>query len=164
MLLDSAVRARHCIDLESAQAIDGGPMKRQRGTGSIYLQPDSTIWAYQIFINGKRERGSTGHRNKREAEAFVRRKQAEYSVGLSSPGSHKIGVTELVEDLLLNKQKQRQRESFRRRVALEKPFTAISRTLSSNSSFLRVDRPIHKLPQIREHPQRHAPQEWNHQP
>jgi integrase len=76
-------------------------MKRQRGTGSIYLPPDSTIWAYQIYVNGKRERGSTGHRTKREAEAFVRRKQAEYSVGLSSPESSKVEVKEIMEDLLL---------------------------------------------------------------
>ncbi len=35
-------------------------MKRQRGTGSIFLQPGSSIWWYQIWVNGKRERGSTG--------------------------------------------------------------------------------------------------------
>jgi integrase len=41
-------------------------MKRQRGTGSIFLQPGSSIWWYQIWVNGKRERGSTGCRSKRE--------------------------------------------------------------------------------------------------
>jgi len=76
-------------------------MKHQRGTGSIFLQPDSSIWWYQIWINGKRQRGSTGCRTKREADAFVRRKLAEYSVGLSSPESQKVTVKELVEDLLL---------------------------------------------------------------
>jgi len=76
-------------------------MKRQRGTGSIFLQPGSSIWWYQIWVNGKRERGSTGCRSKREADAFVRRKQAEYSVGLSSPETQKIAVKELVEDVLL---------------------------------------------------------------
>jgi hypothetical protein len=76
-------------------------MKRQRGTGSIYLQPGSKVWAYQIFINGKRERGSTDCRNKREAEAFVRRKLAEYSVGLTTPNSDKVTVKELMHDLLL---------------------------------------------------------------
>ena len=75
--------------------------RRQRGTGSIYLPPDSAIWAYQIYVNGPRERGSTGHRSKREAEAFVRRKQAEYSVGLSSPDILKVTVATLVGDLLL---------------------------------------------------------------
>jgi integrase len=75
-------------------------MKRQRGTGSIFLQPGSSIWWYQIWVNGKRERGTTGCRSKREADAFVRRKVAEYSVGLSSPESQKITVKELVEDVL----------------------------------------------------------------
>jgi hypothetical protein len=51
--------------------------------------------------NGKRERGSTGHRNKREAEAFVRRKLSEHSVGLPSPNSDKAAVKELIEDILL---------------------------------------------------------------
>jgi len=76
-------------------------MKRQRGTGSIYLQRGSSIWSYQIWINGQRERGSTGCRNKREAESFIRRKLAEYSVGLSSRESEKVTVKELVEDALL---------------------------------------------------------------
>jgi integrase len=76
-------------------------MKRQRGTGSIFLQPGSSIWWYQIWINGKRQRGSTGCRTKREADAFVRRKLAEYSVGVSSPESQKVTVKELVEDVLL---------------------------------------------------------------
>lgn len=76
-------------------------MKRQRGTGSIHLPPESTIWAYQIYVNGKRERGTTGQRNKRAAEAFVSRKLAEYSVGLSSPDVEKISVTKLVESVLL---------------------------------------------------------------
>jgi integrase len=75
--------------------------KRQRGTGSLYLPTDSTIWAYQIYVNGRRERGSTGQRNKRAAEAFVSRKLAEYSVGLSSPDVDKISVTKLVEAVLL---------------------------------------------------------------
>ena len=65
------------------------------------MREDSTIWSYQIFVNGKRERGSTGQRNKREAEAFVRRKLSEYSVGLSSPDSDKATVKELMEDILL---------------------------------------------------------------
>jgi integrase len=76
-------------------------MKRQRGTGSIFLQPGSSIWWYQIWVNGKRERGSTGCRSKREADGFVRRKLAEYSVGLSSPETQKVTVKELVEDVLL---------------------------------------------------------------
>jgi integrase len=76
-------------------------MKRQRGTGSIFLQPGSSIWWYQIWVNGKRQRGSTGCRTKREADAFVRRKLAEYSVGLSSPEGQKVTVKELVEDVLL---------------------------------------------------------------
>ena len=76
-------------------------MKRQRGTGSIYLRTASNIWWYQIFVNGKRERGSTGCRNKREADAFVRRKMAEYSVGFSAPDSGKVTVKELMDDLLL---------------------------------------------------------------
>jgi len=76
-------------------------MKRQRGTGSIYLPPDSTVWAYQIYVNGHRERGSTGCRGKREADAFVRRKLAEYSAGLSMPKSEKVTVEELMNDLLL---------------------------------------------------------------
>jgi integrase len=76
-------------------------MKRQRGTGSIFLQPRSSIWWYQIWVNGKRERGSTGCRSKREADSFIRRKLAEYSVGLSSPETQKVTVKELVEDALL---------------------------------------------------------------
>ncbi len=76
-------------------------MKRQRGTGSIYLREDSSVWSYQIFANGRRERGSTGCRNKREAESFVRRKLAEYSVGLSDLNSEKVTVKELIEDILL---------------------------------------------------------------
>jgi len=76
-------------------------MKRQRGTGSIFLQPGSSIWWYQIWVNGKRERGSTGCRSKREADAFVRRKQAEYSVGLSSPETQKVTLKALVADVLL---------------------------------------------------------------
>ncbi len=76
-------------------------MKRQRGTGSIFLQPGSSIWWYQIWVNGKRERGSTGCRSKREADAFVRRKLAEYSVGLSSLETQKVTLKELVEDVLL---------------------------------------------------------------
>jgi integrase len=76
-------------------------MKRQRGTGSIFLQPGSSVWWYQIWVNGKRQRGSTGCRNKREADAFVRRKLAEYSVGLSSPENEKVTVKKLVEDVLL---------------------------------------------------------------
>jgi integrase len=75
--------------------------RRQRGTGSIYLPPESTIWAYQIYVNGKRERGSTGQRNKRAAEAFVSKKLAEYYVGLSSPDILKVKVSELVDDILL---------------------------------------------------------------
>jgi integrase len=76
-------------------------MKRQRGTGSIYLQPGSSIWWYQIWINGKRERGSTGCRNKRAADAFVRKKVGEYAVGLASPESEKVSVKQLVADVLL---------------------------------------------------------------
>jgi integrase len=75
--------------------------RRQRGTGSVYLPPESTIWAYQIYVNGKRERGSTGKHHKREADAFVRRKLAEYSVGLSSPDILKVKVSELADDILL---------------------------------------------------------------
>jgi integrase len=82
-------------------------MKRQRGTGSIYPRKGSNIWSYQIFVNGKRERGSTGCRNKREAEAFVRRKLAEYSVGLSAPSSNKITVKVLMDDLLLRHRNDR---------------------------------------------------------
>jgi len=78
-------------------------MKRQRGTGSIYLPPDSTIWAFQIYVNGQRERGSTGCRSKREAEAFVRRKLAEYSAGLSVPKNDKVTVEELMNDLLVTR-------------------------------------------------------------
>jgi integrase len=76
-------------------------MKRQRGTGSVYLPPDSTIWAFQIYVNGQRERGSTRCRSKRDADAFVRRKLAEYSAGLSAPKSDKVTVEELMNDLLL---------------------------------------------------------------
>ena len=76
-------------------------MTRQRGTGSIFLQPGSSVWWYQIWVNGKRERGSTGCRNKREADSFVRRKLAEYSVGLFSPETQKVTVKELVEHVLL---------------------------------------------------------------
>lgn len=76
-------------------------MKRQRGTGSIYLQPGSSVWSYQVWINGQRQRGSTECRNKREADAFVRRKLAEYSVGISSPHAEKVTVKKLVEDVLL---------------------------------------------------------------
>lgn len=76
-------------------------MKRQRGTGSIFFQPGSSIWWYQIWVNGKRVRGSTGCRTKREADAFVRRKLAEYSVGISSPEAEKVTVKKLVEDVLL---------------------------------------------------------------
>jgi integrase len=71
------------------------------GNGVDLLAAGSSIWWYQIWINGKRQRGSTGCRTKREADAFVRRKLAEYSVGLSSPESQKVTVKELVEDLLL---------------------------------------------------------------
>jgi hypothetical protein len=38
---------------------------------------------------------------KREADAFVRRKLAEYSVGLSAPSSDKVTAKELMDDLLL---------------------------------------------------------------
>src|SRR5258705_12369360 len=75
--------------------------KRQRGTGSVVLREGSSIWAYQIYVNGRRERGSTGQRNKRAAEAFVTTKLAEYAVGLSSPSSNKVTVQELMDDLLL---------------------------------------------------------------
>jgi integrase len=75
--------------------------KRQRGTGSAFLREGSSIWAYQIYVNGRRERGSTGQRNKRAAEAFVAKKLAEYSVGFSSPISNKVTVQELMDDLLL---------------------------------------------------------------
>lgn len=75
--------------------------RRQRGTGSTFLRPGSSIWSYQIYVNGHRERGSTGQRNKRAADAFVSRKLAEYSVGLSSPDVEKISVTRLVEAVLL---------------------------------------------------------------
>ncbi len=92
---------------KGASAPEGGPMKRQRGTGSIYLRKDSNIWWYQIYVNGKRERGSTDCRNKREAEAFVRRKLAEYSAGLSSPSSNKVTVKELMGDLLLRHRNDR---------------------------------------------------------
>jgi integrase len=78
-----------------------GAMKRQRGTGSIYLPPDSTVWAFQIYVNGQRERGSAGCRSKREADAFLRRKLAEYSAGLSMPKSDRVTVEELMNDLLL---------------------------------------------------------------
>jgi hypothetical protein len=76
-------------------------MKRQRGTGSIYPRKDSEFWSYQVYVNGHRERGSTNCRKKREAEAFVRRKLAEYSVGLSGPNSNRVTVKELMDDLLL---------------------------------------------------------------
>ncbi len=76
-------------------------MKRQRGTGSIYLPAESSVWAYQIYVNGRRYRGSTGLRNIREAEGFVRRKVAEYSIGISCPNVEKVTVKELVEDLLV---------------------------------------------------------------
>lgn len=75
--------------------------KRQRGTGSVVLREGSSIWAYQIYVNGRRERGSTGQRNKRAAEAFVTKKLAEYAVGFSAPGSNKVTVQELMGDLLL---------------------------------------------------------------
>src|SRR4051812_30586943 len=75
--------------------------RRQRGTGSAFLRKGSSFWAYQIYVNGRRERGSTGQRNKRAAEAFVSRKLAEYAVGLSSPVSTKVTVQELMDDLLL---------------------------------------------------------------
>jgi integrase len=76
-------------------------MKRQRGTGSIYPRKNSEFWWYQIYVNGNRKRGSTNCRKKREAEAFVRRKLAEYSIGVSAPSSNKVTVQELMDDLLL---------------------------------------------------------------
>jgi hypothetical protein len=41
-------------------------VKRQRGTGSVFLREDSRIWSYQIFVNGKRERGSTAVKERRK--------------------------------------------------------------------------------------------------
>jgi integrase len=76
-------------------------MKRQRGTGSIFLREDSDIWWYQIFVNGKRERGSTGCRTKREAESYVRKKLADYAAELSSPETAKVTVKDLVDDVLV---------------------------------------------------------------
>lgn len=85
----------------STNAPDREKKKRQRGTGSVFLRKDSNIWSYQIYINGKRERGSTECRKKREAEAFVHKKLSEYSTGISAPSSHKVTVEELMNDLLL---------------------------------------------------------------
>jgi hypothetical protein len=76
-------------------------MKRQRGTGSIFLRKESDVWSYQIFINGKRERGSTGCRTKRGAESYVRKKLADYAAELSSPETAKVTVKDLVDDVLV---------------------------------------------------------------
>jgi integrase len=120
-------------------------MTRQRGTGSIFLQPGSSIWWYQIWVNGKRERGSTGCRSKREADSFVRRKLAEYSVGLSSPETQKIAVKELVEDVLLrnknNGNKTVADDESRWKNHLE-PFFGHLRATQLSSDL--IDRYIHK--------------------
>jgi integrase len=96
--LDDLKPTRTC---SSTKARDREKKKRQRGTGSVFLRKDSNVWSYQIYVNGKRERGSTECRTKREAEAFVQRKLAEYSTGISAPSSSKVIVEQLMDDLLL---------------------------------------------------------------
>lgn len=75
-------------------------MKRQRGTGSLYMPRGGNVWWYQISVNGRRRRGTTHCRRRRDAEAFVRRRLAECSLGLAAPEYDKITVGELVADVL----------------------------------------------------------------
>jgi integrase len=76
--------------------------RRPRGTGSVYLPTkDSAIYWCQYFLNGARQRESTGFTNKRKAEIYLQSKLAEVSGGnsLGAAAQH-ITVEEIVMDVI----------------------------------------------------------------
>jgi integrase len=76
--------------------------KRPRGTGSVYLPTkDSAVYWCQYFLNGVRQRESTGFTNKRKAETYLQAKLAEVSGGNSLGAAAKhITVEEIVKDVI----------------------------------------------------------------
>src|SRR6266478_2995310 len=55
--------------------------KRPRGTGSVYKQKNSPNWWIQYYRNGKPYRESANTPDRRKAEKFLLRRQAEVSTG-----------------------------------------------------------------------------------
>jgi integrase len=75
--------------------------KRPRGTGHIWQPKDSSIWWCQYYLNGQRQRESTGETNQRKAEKYLQNKLAEVAGGnsLGARAQH-ITVEEIVNDVI----------------------------------------------------------------
>ena len=66
-----------------------------KGDGTLYLR--GNVWWASYVVRGQRIRVSTGKENKREANDWLRERQAESAQGLSTPNAHRMNVGELVE-------------------------------------------------------------------
>ncbi len=83
-------------DLESARK-----HHRPRGTVSVYQQKGSGNWWVQNYRNGKPYRESARTTDRRKAEKFLQKRQAEVAGGnFLGPRIERILVSELAEDLL----------------------------------------------------------------
>ncbi len=76
-------------------------IRRQRGTGSIFLPKGSSVWWIQYYQNRIRQRESTETSDKREALEFLKRRLAELNIGnIAGADARRIRVAELAQDFL----------------------------------------------------------------
>jgi len=80
--------------------------RRQRGTGRLYQPPGCEVWWAKYSVNGKPERQSTGERDKRKAESWLKNRLAAVTVGSYQPGMAKVTVRELMDDYFSHCQNQ----------------------------------------------------------
>jgi integrase len=59
--------------------------KRQRGTGSLFLAPGSSVWWTAVWYGGVRLRESTGTRSRRRALAILKERAARAMLGQPQP-------------------------------------------------------------------------------
>jgi len=75
--------------------------RRPKGTGSIYLRPDSAVFWLKYSRNGKPYRESSGTTDRRKAEKKLKGRLSEIMTGtFIGPEAERIKVAELAEDFL----------------------------------------------------------------
>jgi integrase len=115
-------------------------MARPRGTGSIYLQKNSSVWWIKYYRNGKAHRESTHTTDNNEAKNFLKKRVAEIVTGnFSGPRAERIRVDELasgfLRDYRINARKSLPDAEARWRLHLE-PFFGTLRAVEVSSDLV----------------------------
>lgn len=75
--------------------------RRPKGTGCVYLRPDSPVWWIKYSRNGKPYRESAKTTNQRKAENLLKTRLAEIAMGtFIGPQAERVKVQELADDFL----------------------------------------------------------------